>query len=74
MPQLVKTTQQLRRMFCKGILIDRIWDRLGPCPEFISTPAVEFSSGGKSYIVFIPFYRFCTLHTKFLDDTKKRKQ
>jgi len=56
LPKLVKTSQQLRKLLRQGADENMSsWHCLGPCPEFIKTPATEFVVDGEAYIVLM-FY------------------
>lgn len=78
---LIKTTQQLRKVLRQGPIENLAsWERLGPCPEFISGAAVEMVIDGKSYVVFkracdlIKFYRDLMAKDKAAKDLKLEPQ
>jgi hypothetical protein len=63
LPKLVKTVRQLRKILRHdATTIQATWSRIGPCPEFICSPAVELSYKGESYIVFTTVNELETFH------------
>jgi len=54
LPKLISSPRQLRKLIRKGPLEnEQSWEEFGPCPDFIRSPAVQFTTAGESYVVFM---------------------
>lgn len=70
--KLVKSERQLRRVSQGTIL--QSWDRMGPCPAFIESPAVMIEYDGEEYIVFTTLARVVQVSLEVLEAKQKEKQ
>lgn len=67
LPKLIKTARQLRKLLRHGSTeILASWTDMGPCPEFICAPAVEFFCKGESYIVFTTIEKLQAFHADLM--------
>ncbi len=65
--KFVKTKRQLRKI-SKGVILQS-WDREGPCPLFIKTPAVVIKFEDEEYLVFTTLAEVLKMKKK-LEETK----
>ena len=73
LPKLIKTLQQLRKILRRGPIKGQVsWDRQGPCPQFLCSPACEITVQNERYLVFMQLKEledFC----KDLQEKDRRK-
>ena len=67
--KLVTTERQLRKVAQGEIL--QSWDRLGPCPAFIESPAVLIEYNKEEYLVFTTLERVVQVTLDVIEANRK---
>jgi hypothetical protein len=65
---LVRSEKKLKKLL--SIIPQKVtfWFTLGPCPDFINTPAVVFSIKGEKYVVLTNVSHFMKIFNEALDE------
>lgn len=67
--KLVKSERQLRKISQGEIL--QSWERMGPCPAFIESPAVLIGYNDEEYLVFTTLARVVQVSLEVLEAKKE---